>query len=132
MTTTDPTPLAEQIAREHYRTVDNLGYPEGLRARCTCGHTYTHPADEHPAHIATVTEQAVLREAAQWLAATDYPDGWHTGARVPDALWEAFVDVVHEDEDGHWHGRELTREEVAEWMAEEAGRVARGATAKSA
>jgi len=63
-----------------------------------------------------------LREAAQWLAATNYPTDWHTDARVPDALWEAFVDVVHEGDDG----RELPREEVADWLAEEAGRIARG------
>lgn len=79
-----------------------------------------------PGRAEAEVKAEALREVAQWLAATNYPTDWHTDARVPNALWEAFVDVVHEDDDGRWHGRKLTREDVADWMAEEAGRIARG------
>lgn len=43
---------------------------------------------------------------------TDHP--------MPDALWTALVDLVYADSTGDWHGGELTREEVAAWLREEA------------
>lgn len=97
MTSTDPTPLAEQIAREHYLTT---------RAKCACPDALDAGGDMHAwvAHIATVTEQAVRERVAgderrRLVAAlrakfgatnraADYierlPDGWadHRAARI--------------------------------------------------
>jgi hypothetical protein len=70
MTTTDPTPLAEQIAREHYLTT---------RARCACPDAIDAGRDTRAwvAHIATVTEQAVrARVAAELKAAAAEDTGW--------------------------------------------------------
>jgi len=56
VTTTDPTPLAEQIAREH--PMNALG---GCVACATGGDrpTIREEVEEYAAHIATVTERAV-------------------------------------------------------------------------
>lgn len=62
MTTTDPTPLAEQIAREHYLTT---------RAKCACPDAVDAGRDMHAwvAHIATVTERAVRERIAEGIEA---------------------------------------------------------------
>lgn len=70
MTTTDPTPLAEQIAREHWvRAVSGVG-PVPVWT-CECG---TEGArDEHETtfieHIATVTERAARERIAAEIEA---------------------------------------------------------------
>lgn len=62
MTTTDHTPLAEQIAREHYLTT---------RAKCACPDALDAGGDMHAwvAHIATVTERAVRERVAAEIEA---------------------------------------------------------------
>jgi hypothetical protein len=57
-----------------------------------------------------------LREAAEWLVARGYPVDWGWSAPPPAELWEAIIDVYHEDADGSLHGNELTRESVREWL----------------
>lgn len=64
----------------------------------------------------------VIRQAAEWLAAAGYPIEF----RMPDlppppALWEALVDVIHEDKNGIWHGKRLSREETESWLRDEMG-----------
>lgn len=60
-----------------------------------------------------------LHEAAEWLVSVGYPMGWQSRTEpAPDALWQAVVDVVHEDRDGAFHGNKLTRDEVAEWLVD--------------
>lgn len=71
MTTTDPTALAEQIAREHH--LDNIE-PDPTEARvgsavCECGQRFSVAPGDYPerviaAHIATVTERAVRERVA--------------------------------------------------------------------
>ena len=58
MTTTDPTPLAEQIAREHLRQFDT----------CVCGDERVEWIGDYADHIATVTEQAVRERVAALLS----------------------------------------------------------------
>ena len=59
MTTTDPTPLAEQIAREHAPHIEWEAAGLGIAWRgCSCGERVSRT--DHRAHIATVTEQAVV------------------------------------------------------------------------
>lgn len=75
MTTTDPTPLAEQIAREHLALLNTSTW---LIVGCTCDSTLTAPPSGaagswHAAHIATVTERAAREQVAEeieGLAAT--------------------------------------------------------------
>lgn len=71
-----------------------------------------------------VSERDGLAQAAAWVAETiGYPVETSTpDAPMPDGLWEALVDHVHADKSGRWHGNELDRDEVAAWLAEEAGR----------
>src|SRR5690606_21224249 len=71
-----------------------------------------------------VSERDELAQAAAWVAeALGYPVETSTpDAPMPDGLWEALVDHVHADKSGRWHGNELDRDEVAAWLAEEAGR----------
>src|SRR5690606_30072988 len=57
MTTTDPTPLAEQIAREHAPRTSP--FPGGL-FECACDRHQMFNIDAYAAHIATVTERAVV------------------------------------------------------------------------
>ena len=57
-----------------------------------------------------------LREAAEWLVARGFPFDFSWGTPPPQGLWEAVIDVVHEDPRGEWHGNELTRESVREWL----------------
>ncbi len=61
MTTTDPTPLAEQIAREHLALLNTSTW---LIVGCTCDPTLTAPPSGvagswYAAHIAAVAERAV-------------------------------------------------------------------------
>lgn len=69
-------------------------------------------------------ERDELAQAAAWVAeAIGYPVETTTpDAPMPNGLWEALIDHVHADKSGRWHGNELDREVVAEWLAEEAGR----------
>ena len=59
-----------------------------------------------------------LREAAEWLVKVGYPFDFNFTPRAPEPLWQAIVDVVHEDADGWMHGNELTRDEVAAWLVD--------------
>lgn len=59
-----------------------------------------------------------LRASAEWLVLVGYPFDFNFTPRAPDALWEAIVDVVHDDATGSLHGNELTREQVAEWLVD--------------
>lgn len=61
---------------------------------------------------------ADLHEAAEWLVTVGYPFDFNFTPRAPEALWQAVVDVVHEDVAGSLHGNELTREEVAAWLVD--------------
>jgi hypothetical protein len=69
--------------------------------------------------------RTALLEAAAWIAeGVGYP----VEAKMPDhpmprSLWEALVDHIHADETGRWHGGQLTRQETASWLADEAGRM---------
>jgi hypothetical protein len=75
MTTTDPTPLVEQIAREHQAVLDSEFPTLGI-ALCTCGEVVPpHPGDWYTAHIATVTEQAARERDAEALARFTQDDG---------------------------------------------------------
>lgn len=67
MTTPDPTPLAEQIAREH----DIRFAGDGERCTCMAGVTI----DSFALHIATVTERAVRERDAEALARFTQDDG---------------------------------------------------------
>lgn len=65
-----------------------------------------------------------LRQAAAWIAESI---GYPVEVKMPDhpmpeALWQALVDHVHEDASGRWHGNELGREDTESWLADEAGR----------
>ncbi|MFI7329345.1 hypothetical protein ACIBQ3_32500 [Streptomyces rubiginosohelvolus] len=60
-----------------------------------------------------------LSEAAAWLVRAGYPVDWSAHEPPPDALREAVVDAVHADPTGTVHGGELTRDEVAAWLAVE-------------
>ena len=71
---TDPTPLAEQIAREH-TLVDDLGL------ECSCG-LRPGPA-AYSAHIATVAERAVRERVAALLEHEADLDMEARGERVP-------------------------------------------------
>jgi hypothetical protein len=97
MTTTDPTPLAEQIAREHLAVLNTSTW---LIVGCTCDPTLTAPPSGvggswYALHIATVTEQAVRervtaevrgqREA--FLPSDTLDPAWIAG-------WHAAVDHV--------------------------------------
>ena len=55
-------------------------------------------------------------KAAEWLVEVGYPFDFNFTPRAPEGLWQAIVDVVHEDPTGRMHGNELTREEVASWL----------------
>lgn len=71
MTTTDPTPLAEQIAREHLALLNTSTW---LIVGCTCDPTLTAPPSGaagswYAAHIATVTERAVRELVAAEIEA---------------------------------------------------------------
>lgn len=123
MTTYTPTP--EAVGKAYVVVFDALS-KEGIGADLVRRRLALSLATVALTAAGPLIAAEALEEAAQWLAATNYPCDWHTDAPVPDTLWEVFVDVVHADEDGRWHGRELTREEVESWMAEEAGRIARG------
>lgn len=58
-----------------------------------------------------------LRAAAEWLVhVVGYPFNLQFTPAAPEALWQAVVDVVHEDKDGSLHGNDLTRDEVADWL----------------
>lgn len=63
-------------------------------------------------------EVTSLREAAEWLVGVGYPIDYQFTPRAPEALWQAIVDVIHEDDDGTMHGNELSREEVAAWLVD--------------
>lgn len=82
--------------------------------------------------VAPLIAAQALREAAEWLAnAIGFPvEVKMPDAPPPAALWDALVDVVHEDADGRWHGHELSREDVAAWLRDENGftNCAMGAT----
>lgn len=65
MTTTDPTPLAEQIAREHVPRTHPL--PGGL-FECACDRRQMFNIDAYAAHIATVTERAARERATRAVA----------------------------------------------------------------
>ncbi|WP_329308352.1 hypothetical protein [Streptomyces microflavus] len=60
-----------------------------------------------------------LSEAAAWLVRAGYPVDWSTHEPPPAALREAVIDAVHADPTGTVHGGELTRDEVAAWLAVE-------------
>jgi hypothetical protein len=62
MTAVDSTPLAVQIVREHRPWVVT-----GIYLGCTCGHNAT-AFDSPDAHIATVTEEAVVERARDAVA----------------------------------------------------------------
>lgn len=64
-----------------------------------------------------------LRAAAEWLAEAGCPvQIAMPDTPAPTALWELLVDVIHADATGGWHGNELSRDEVASRLADEAGR----------
>ena len=82
----------------------------------------SHVAREH--HAGVAERQAVLAEAAAWIADSI---GYPIETRMPDypmpqALWDALVDHIHADRSGDWHGNTLDREETESWLADEAGR----------
>lgn len=60
-----------------------------------------------------------LSEAAAWLVRAGYPVDWSTHEPPPAALREAVIDAVHADPTGTVHGGEITRDEVAAWLAVE-------------
>lgn len=103
MTTTDPTPLAEQIAREHRATLNTSTW---LIVGCSCDPALTAPANGvagawYAAHIATVTEQAVRKLVAAELVDTqgalaEYLTAWAVGgARVwAETPTEAAADIL--------------------------------------
>lgn len=59
-----------------------------------------------------------LRGAAEWLVDIGYPFDFTFTPRAPEPLWQAIVDVVHEDAGGNLHGNELDREQVADWLVD--------------
>lgn len=96
---------------------------EAHHYECWCIDPYC-PLNQALKLAGAVGARAALREVAAWVvdslgypiqvAMPDYP--------VPDALWSALIDHVHKDVSGQWHNNELSRDEVAAWLAEEAGR----------
>jgi hypothetical protein len=61
-------------------------------------------------------------EAARWVMAMGYPYDWSRAPGAPPlprGLREAIVDVAHEDPDGRFHGKKLTRDEARAWLATE-------------
>ena len=103
MTTTDPTPLAEQVAREHLALLNTSTW---LIVGCTCDSTLTAPPSGaagswYAAHIATVTEQAVRKRVAAELVDTqgalaEYLTAWAAGdAKVwAETPTEAAADIL--------------------------------------
>ncbi|WP_097982814.1 hypothetical protein [Streptomyces sp. f150] len=69
-----------------------------------------------------------LNEGAAWLVRAGYPLDWSAQEPPPDALREAVIDAVHADPAGTVHGGELTRDEVANWLAVEVRAFARPET----
>lgn len=90
MTTTDPTPLAEQIAREHApQKVSSRGY-----VMCaTCGSTFA--LAYYAAHIATITEQAV-RERMRAAGPTLEIHAYGATPEQADAIFTAAMDAAYD------------------------------------
>lgn len=60
-----------------------------------------------------------MKEVALWLVYdAGYPFDFQINQPCPPVLWEAIIDVVHEDQDGTLHGNELTRDEVENWLVD--------------
>jgi hypothetical protein len=76
--------------------------------------------DDYTAALDDAHRTAIYRPVAQWLLDIGYPLDWHTTEPPPTDVWDAVVDLVHEDAGGRYHGRELTREEVEAWLMGEA------------
>lgn len=88
MTTTDPTPLAEQIAREHYLTT---------RAKCACPDALDAGGDMRAwvAHIATITEQAV-REQMRAAGPTLEIHAYGATPEQADTIFTAAMDAAYD------------------------------------
>lgn len=97
MTTTDPTPLAEQIAREHLALLNTSTW---LIVGCTCDPTLTAPPSGaagwwYAAHIATVTEQAV-RDRMRAAGPTLEIHAWGATPEQADAIFTAAMDAAYD------------------------------------
>lgn len=57
------------------------------------------------------------QDAAAWLVRVGYPIDWDTIEAPPPAPREAIIDAVHADPTGNLHGHELSREDVAAYLA---------------
>lgn len=82
------TPLAEQIAREHYLTT---------HAKCACPDAIDAGRDAHAwvAHIATVTEQAV-RERMRAAGPTLEIHAWGATPEQADTIFTAAMDAAYD------------------------------------
>lgn len=80
---TTPTPLAEQIAREHSRVT--------AAGVCLCGAEGIGFEVGYAAHVATVTEQAVRERIAADLDAIQLPDDGEPDRT--DAYWDGALDT---------------------------------------
>lgn len=72
--------------------------------------------DGYAAALTDAHRTAIYRPVAQWLIDAGYPIDWHLTELPPTELWDAVVELVHEDADGRFHGRQLSREDVAAWL----------------
>lgn len=97
MTTTDPTPLAEQIAREHRAILNTSTW---LIVGCSCDRALTAPANGvagswYAAHIATVTERAV-RERMRAAGPTLEIHAWGATPEQADTIFTAAMDAAYD------------------------------------
>ena len=92
--TTDPTPLAEQIAREHRVARCPIhGIPDCSALLNGC--SLPHRLHENAVHIATVTERAV-REQMRAAGPTLEIHAWGATPEQADAIFTAAMDAAYD------------------------------------
>lgn len=120
----------EELAAVLWRVIDDKGI-RGRLYREDCDYLADALlASPALAQVFRERETAALREVAVWVAEhMGYPVEMSMPAHpAPQKFWDVLVDHIHTDATGKWHGNGLSRDEVASWLDDEAGRYPEGET----